>query len=393
MPLGAKRIPGHSQLRLMNTNLLFLFPVVFRPEKVNVATRFTRLSPWASGTVFALSNADRDGLELGRFALYTRETPSSGLKRLLRFGQLLLWRAWRLNRKNPPEVIVAYDPLVCGVCGVLLKWLLGAALVVEMNGDHHQIQFSTSSVKRRIMQFAFRLSLSQADAIKVVNTSQERFIRARYPGKQVFRFPDYVAEEFFRSLPRATEPYLLSLGHPFKSKGVPELIEAFLLIADRYPQLELRIMGWCPPSELPSFQALTRNHPRIRFLPAGWIEDAAEQMRGCYALVNASHFEAGARVVFEAMACRRPVVATRTNSSLDYVRDGVTGLLCEIRNPGDLAEKLDRIAGDPALAQRLGQAGYERLCREFTEADYIRHYREMLVRLGVIGTEAAIAAP
>jgi glycosyltransferase involved in cell wall biosynthesis len=116
-------------------------------------------------------------------------------------------------------------------------------------------------------------------------------------------------------------------------------------------------------------------------------------MRSCFALVNASHFEAGGRVIFEAMACRKPVVATRTNGPSDYVQDGVTGLLCEIRNPRDLAEKLERIVEDPGLARRMGKAGYELLCREFTEADYIRHYRGLLASLGLAGSEPAIAAP
>ena len=88
------------------------------------------------------------------------------------------------------------------------------------------------------------------------------------------------------------------------------------------------------------------------------------------------------------MACRKPVVATRTNGPSDYVRDGVTGLLCEIRNSRDLADKLERLAADPALAKRMGQSGYELLQREFTEADYIRHYRAMLVSLGVLAQGA-----
>jgi len=376
----------------MRPNLLYLFPVTLRPEKVNFAGRFTKLSDWATGSIFTLSNCDRDDFPLGQFTLFSRAAPNSSGKRALAFWRLLIWRAWRYNRKKRPSVIIAYDPLVCGIAGVILKWVLGIPLVIEVNGDHHEIRPSRNSLKSWLMRRAFRFSLARADAIKVLNTSQERFVRARYPKTPVFRFMDFVAEEFFRSLSVTEGDHLLSVGHPFEFKGVGELIEAFHQIADRHPHLELRIMGWCPPELLPPFTKLAKNHPRIHFLPPGWVEDVGEQMRSCYALVNASHFEAGGRVIFEAMACRKPVVATRTNGPSDYVQDGVTGLLCEIRNSNDLADKLDRLVADRDLARRMGQAGYDSLRRDFSEADYIRHYREMLASLGVV-VDDAIASP
>ncbi|MEM1067109.1 MAG: glycosyltransferase, partial [Pseudomonadota bacterium] len=41
------------------------------------------------------------------------------------------------------------------------------------------------------------------------------------------------------------------------------------------------------------------------------------------------------------------------------VRDGETGLIVPPRDPGALAAAMDRVIDDPALAERLGQAGHD----------------------------------
>jgi glycosyltransferase involved in cell wall biosynthesis len=82
----------------------------------------------------------------------------------------------------------------------------------------------------------------------------------------------------------------------------------------------------------------------------------------------------------EAMSAGVPVVASRLSGIPELVEDGVTGLLVP---PGDhvaLAAALERLAGDPALRERLGRAGRERVVREFSVA---RSSRELVRRFGV----------
>lgn len=70
-------------------------------------------------------------------------------------------------------------------------------------------------------------------------------------------------------------------------------------------------------------------------------------------------------VVLEAMAMRRPVIATAIGGSLDQVADGETGFLVP---PGDaeaLASKLALLLKDATLRQRMGEAGRVRLERCF----------------------------
>lgn len=76
-----------------------------------------------------------------------------------------------------------------------------------------------------------------------------------------------------------------------------------------------------------------------------------------------THSTAGITSILEASAAGKAVVATLTAGSVDYVVDGITGILVP---PGDVAamrEAIRTLWNDPALAHRMGLAG-RALCEE-----------------------------
>ena len=137
-------------------------------------------------------------------------------------------------------------------------------------------------------------------------------------------------------------------------------------------------MGYAPPEELHKYHAVAGYNSRIEFIKPGWIEDVAEELRGCYALVHAARSDAAPRVLFEAMACGKPIVSTRTNGGMDYVRDGTTGFLCEIEDVEGLAGAMDRLLSNPDLACLFGQAGRRLLQHEFSEDAYVSSFLSMV---------------
>src|SRR5690606_28896073 len=65
-------------------------------------------------------------------------------------------------------------------------------------------------------------------------------------------------------------------------------------------------------------------------------------------------------VLLEAMAAGCPVVASHIEGFNDVVSDGVDGLLVTPHDPRGLADAIDQVLGDSALAARLVDAGRER---------------------------------
>ena len=67
------------------------------------------------------------------------------------------------------------------------------------------------------------------------------------------------------------------------------------------------------------------------------------------------------------MAMERPVVSTNCDGVLDIVVDGATGLYVHPQRGKELAEALARLIDDPALRERMGKAGRQRVLELFDQ--------------------------
>ena len=372
--------------------VIFLFPVLLRPQKVNHAHMFEVISNSLCGYVFAMSSGAHKQTHIANFQLYSGVLKSVRvLNWISRLYVQTVLPLWLLGRRTHVDGIIAYDPYGSGIPGIVLKVVLGTKLIVQYMGDYHRLDPNDELVgeygkprksggmfKKLLMKAALRISLSAADAVRVLNRDQERFIRDQWPNKPVFRFPSFVATNYFSSLVTYQGDYVLAVGYPFHRKGFDVLVQAFLKIADEYPNMSLRILGYAPAVELDSYRKLAGGHPRIEFIKAGWIEDVGELMRGCYGFVHAARSEAMGRVLLEAMACRKPVVSTKTNGGLDYVVDGETGILCEIDDVEGLASAMNKLLTSPKLAEQMGNAGFEHLQKKFSEERFSESFISMV---------------
>jgi glycosyltransferase involved in cell wall biosynthesis len=99
-------------------------------------------------------------------------------------------------------------------------------------------------------------------------------------------------------------------------------------------------------------------------------------------VVLPSQEESFGRVLVEAMAACRPVVATVVGGIPDIVVDGQTGYLVPVHQPQSLAEAILTLLQNPQLAHSMGQTGRRRVEAYFTEAQYINSveaiYQELL---------------
>jgi glycosyltransferase involved in cell wall biosynthesis len=71
----------------------------------------------------------------------------------------------------------------------------------------------------------------------------------------------------------------------------------------------------------------------------------------------------------------RAIITTDAVGCREVVDDGVNGYLCKVRDPGDLAEKMERMLS-LSLGQRseMGQRGRAKMEAEFDEQIVIRRY-------------------
>ncbi|MBA3734315.1 MAG: glycosyltransferase family 4 protein [Actinobacteria bacterium] len=93
----------------------------------------------------------------------------------------------------------------------------------------------------------------------------------------------------------------------------------------------------------------------------GYQEEVASFYAAFDTLVLPSSNEGTPVSAIEALAAGRPVVATRVGGVPDVVRDGEDGFLVEAGETDDLADRLERLARDPELRERMGRQGRERV--------------------------------
>jgi glycosyltransferase involved in cell wall biosynthesis len=118
----------------------------------------------------------------------------------------------------------------------------------------------------------------------------------------------------------------------------------------------------------------------------GYQEDVAPFYAAFDALVLPSSNEGTPVSAIEALAAGRPVVATRVGGVPDVVQEGQDGFLVDPGATDDLADRLARLARDPALRERMGGAGRERVLPRYAVVrlidDVDRLYRSLLASAG-----------
>jgi len=149
---------------------------------------------------------------------------------------------------------------------------------------------------------------------------------------------------------------ILFVGVDWERKGGPDLLAAFERVRARHPEATLTVVGCSPPIGGPGIRVLGR-------LPV-------EALHGHYQAASIfclpTRREPFGVVFVEAMHHGLPVVATAIGAVPDLVVEGENGYTVEVGDVAGLARHLDRLLGDAALRQRMGEAGARRARAHYT---------------------------
>lgn len=160
------------------------------------------------------------------------------------------------------------------------------------------------------------------------------------------------------------------VGRMIASKGVNVLLDAMRIAKARGVPLGLDLYGPIDrdnPDALAQHELDTAESIGVRW--HGPIDDVRKVWCEADIFVMATHGGEGLpRALLEAASCGRPLVVTDVPGCRQFVRDGVEGIVVPPGNASALADALARLAGDPDLRRRMGEAARERVLAGFTEA-------------------------
>jgi glycosyltransferase involved in cell wall biosynthesis len=155
------------------------------------------------------------------------------------------------------------------------------------------------------------------------------------------------------------------IGRIVRDKGLIELVEAWQSLRDALPNMHLLVVGPFEPHDpLPSETERTlREDPRIHLAGENW--SPAGLYSAMDMVVLPSYREGFPVVPLEAAAMGLPMIATRIPGCVDAVVDGVTGTLVEPHDAMSLAKVIERYASQAELRRAHGEAGRQRVLRDF----------------------------
>jgi glycosyltransferase involved in cell wall biosynthesis len=278
-------------------------------------------------------------------------------------------RAARALRADGVQVVHGYQWRPALV-GAIVGRLAGVPLVLgskrSLTGDDGRARLAWRLLARGVDTIVVNADAIRAEAVTQGVTARWAVVPS---GVDVERFdgglPAREAKEALGLEPG--RPVIGTIGRLEERKGHADLLVAartVLRMANGLRPLVL-IVGDGPLREDLARQAADLGVlDSVRF--TGQLADVRVPLCAMDVFVLPSNAEGMPNALLEAMAARRPVVATEVGGMREVVDGERTGVLVPPRDPDALGRAILHLLADPARARRLGEAAQSRVAREFS---------------------------
>lgn len=297
----------------------------------------------------------------------------------------LFFRFIRLLRQERPDVLLAYT-VKPNVYGSLAAHVLGIPVVNNIAGLG--TVFIRDNWLTRLVRILYKLALSRSRHVFFQNNEDMRLFvdnRLVSPHK-VSRLPGSGVDlDAFRYTPLHTSKdaplCFLLVARLLWDKGVGEYVAAARIVRQKYPSTRFQILGFLDvknPTAVTSAQMDDWvNQGVVEYL--GVADDVKPYLIAANCVVLPSYREGVPRSLLEAAAIGRSVITTNAIGCRDVVEDGINGLLCQVADAPDLADKIVHFIEMTSNERTLmGQAGREKMQLEFDEKMVIRRYLHII---------------
>jgi glycosyltransferase involved in cell wall biosynthesis len=325
--------------------------------------------------------------------------------------ELLELKRWRRSSMNPLRELAAVTELA----GVLRRWrpdivhlvalkpVLYGGLAARLGGASVRVNALAglgfvfvqdrllARLLRPLIKLAFRWTLGGERAVTIVQNPDDRelLVRDRLVDASHVRLIRGSGVDLRRF--SATEfpvgrPTVLLMSRMLWDKGVGEFVEAARLARARGADARFVLVGDPDPENPAAIPRDTLEQWGTSSVIEWWGQrsDAPAVLAQAQIIVLPSYREGLPKVLLEAAASGRPMIATDVPGCREVVEPGVTGLLVPARDAGRLAGAMLQLLTDPERCRQMGSRARQLAEREFgVEAVVARTlalYRELLPR-------------
>lgn len=258
-----------------------------------------------------------------------------------------------------PNIVV---PIVCKE-----KNIQNVYSMVEGLGDPFQPKTIIQKITRFIVCVLLRHSFKQCKKVFVLNNDDKSELIKRkvlhdtkimvIPGIGIDTRVFYPEE----SVPNAKR--VVMFARLLKSKGIIDYCEVAKIVREKRKDIEFELYG--QEAEIKATDLKPYIDSQI-IKYCGFTKNSKEIMLSSRILVSTSFYREGMpRVILEAMALGKPVIASNTVGSKDLVKNGVTGYLFNMHDTDKCAELIQRLIDDDEMLLKLGRAAREECVNKY----------------------------
>lgn len=296
-----------------------------------------------------------------------------------------------LYRRERPDIVhhVAMKPILYGSVAARLARVPAVVNAFAGLGYVFITPGRWAGCVRFLIGKALRWTLALPCARVVVQNAEdgEQLVRDGIvpPGRAVvIRGSGVDPAVFTPSLESAGESLVVLASRMLWDKGVREFVEAAGLLKAQGVRARCVLVGMVDeenPAKIPERQLQAwQAEGNIEWW--GHRDDMRQVLSAARVVVLPSYREGLPKVLLEAAACARPIVAADVPGCREVVRDGDTGILVPPKNVQALAQAITTLLQDPALRERMGRRGRDLVVKEFSveriASETLALYRELL---------------
>lgn len=296
-----------------------------------------------------------------------------------------------LYRRLRPDLIhqISIKPVLYGSLAARLAGR--PPLVNAISGLGHLFaEGNIPVIARRLVESVYRIALGGRRTRTVFQNPEDRdeFVRRGLVPLQrtvLVRGSGVDCAHFAARAEPPGDPIVMFAGRLLWEKGFGEFVEAARRVRQGGSAARFVLVG---PADDDNPTAVTRAQI-VPHVEAGVIEwwgprrDMPEVLASSAIVVLPTFYKEGLpKVLLEAAAAGRPLVATDIPGCREIVRHGVNGFLIPTRDPAALTQRVEELLAAPALRQRFGAASRRIAVEEFSEgrvvSEIVGVYDELL---------------
>lgn len=243
------------------------------------------------------------------------------------------------------------------------------------------LHLDSTTPPNKLIMFSLKLLCNQKNIFITTDTHNEKRIYLKYGfnSKKIYVIPNGVNLKEFDKITQTNIDHikkeydlnnslnLIYLGRIAKIKGCDLLIKAYAHIISKQ-NIKLIFAGpdFGSMQELKKMVKKLNLENNVLFTGSLKRNKLCEVLKSCDILIHPSKGgESFGIVLAEAMACGKPIIASKTGGFSEVLNNGENGLLFNVGNYKDLANKINQLIKDNVLYLRLREQGRKRVERTY----------------------------